>query len=387
MGADLGYVAEICDPRSVEGRRRALGSLAVLVALVIAGAVSVAGARSEPLGPAEGAPRPLVFGIYPGGAAGAVGPSGPTVADDLGAQLKALRELRAPGRPFVLHLYATYSGPGSVSADAQMGGLIAAYTAAGFRTELVLAYRPVDRNPVIDVPGFVSFVRDAVQSLGSNPDFLSVQVTNEANVRDAPNAADGYYPGVMDALVRGVVAAKAAARASGFRQLTVGFNWAYAGGPSQTSFWRRLAGGGVPFRNALDWIALDVYPGTWGPRASGRDLARVATRTTVDALVAARAYLPLARIRGQIAFHIAENGYPTGLGRTPSMQQTVMRAVINAVNSRRASDHITDYRWFDLRDSNSTGTSFEDHYGLMSDQYAPKPAFLTYRNLVATLGA
>ena len=46
---------------------------------------------------------------------------------------------------------------------------------------------------------------------------------------------------------------------------------------------------------------------------------------------------------------------------------------------------VTDLRWFDLRDADSTGSSFESQYGLMRDDYSPKPAFGVYRGLVATL--
>lgn len=371
-------------------RRYAVRSLALsaLLGALLAGALAVAPARSARIRASRhGAAKPLVFGIYPGGAAGTVGPSGTTVADDFGAQLDALRALRVAGRPFVLHLYASYTGPGSLSAEAQAGSLIAGYTAAGFQTELVLAYRPGDRNPSVDVPGFVSFVRDAVASFGSNPDFLDVQVTNEANVRNAPNAADGYYPGVIKALTRGVVAAKVAARTAGFRQLTVGFNWAYSAGPSEKRFWKKLAKGGRAFRRDLDWVGLDVYPGTWGPRASAHTLAAATARTTLDAITTLRASLRRAGIRRKIALHIAENGYPTGLGRTPKMQQTVLRAAIDAINAHRAADHITDYRWFDLRDANSGSSSFQAHYGLLSDTYVPKPAFATYRSLISRFGA
>jgi hypothetical protein len=379
-------MGEIRDPSAVDRRRRAIGSLVVLAALggVVAAGVRVTPARSAP---GRSVTKPLVFGIYPGGAAGTVGRSGRSIADDMTAQLNALSELRVPGRPFVLHLYASYSGPGSPSAAMQADSQINAYTAAGFQTELVLAYRPADRDPAVDVPGFVAFVHDAVASFGSNRDFLGVQVTNEANIRNAPNAADGYYPEALDALVRGVVAAKATARVRGFHQVTVGFNWANAAGPTEASFWRRLAGGGAAFRSALDWIGLDIYPGTWGPRASGSNLGAATARTVVDALSTLHRFLVLARIPGDIALHIAENGYPTGPGRTPAMQQTAMRAAIDTVNAHRAVDHITDYRWFDLRDADSSSSSFQDQYGLMSDRYAPKPAFATYRNLIATLGA
>jgi hypothetical protein len=54
----------------------------------------------------------LIFGIYPGGSAGTVRGGGRASPDDLPRQLAALDQLRAPGRPFVIRLYAAYTGPG-----------------------------------------------------------------------------------------------------------------------------------------------------------------------------------------------------------------------------------------------------------------------------------
>jgi hypothetical protein len=64
---------------------------------------------------APAAPR-LVFGIYPGGTAGTVGPSGPVAPENPGLRMAALEQLRPAGRPFVLHLYASYTGAGGWSA-------------------------------------------------------------------------------------------------------------------------------------------------------------------------------------------------------------------------------------------------------------------------------
>ena len=50
------------------------------------------------------------------------------------------------------------------------------------------------------------------------------------------------------------------------------------------------------------------------------------------------------------------------------------------------SHRVTGYRWFDLRDADSASPSFESRYGLMRDDYRPKPAFAAYRDLIATLG-
>jgi hypothetical protein len=69
------------------------------------------------------------------------------------------------------------------------------------------------------------------------------------------------------------------------------------------------------------------------------------------------------------------------------MQATALEAAVRAVEAVRATYNITDYRLFDLRDADSSSTSFEDQYGVMTDGYRPKPAFEVYRSLVASLSA
>jgi len=330
---------------------------------------------------------PLVFGIYPGGPAGTVGPSGVVAPEDPEKRLAALGQLRAPGRPFVLHLYASYSGPGGASAEQQVGQQVADYGAAGFLTELVLTYRPVDGGSPADVRGFVSFVRSTVRSLGPDGGLVSLQVTNEANVTNAPNASDGYYAGAKDALIQGVIAAKDEARRGGFAQVRVGFNWAYATGPSEQAFWRYLAQqGGAAFVGSLDWVGLDAYPGTWGPSLGSGDPATSTRQFMRSVLTTLRSkYTPLAGIPRTVPLQICESGYPTGPGRTEAMQVTVMRASIDAVDQARAAENVTGYRWFDLRDADSSSSSFEQQYGIMRDDYSPKMGFSAYHRLIASL--
>jgi hypothetical protein len=64
----------------------------------------------------------------------------------------------------------------------------------------------------------------------------------------------------------------------------------------------------------------------------------------------------------------------------------LLPAVSLAVADYRASFNVTDYRWFDLRDSNSSDPDFQQHYGLTHDDYSRKPAFGAYRELIASLG-
>jgi hypothetical protein len=331
------------------------------------------------------AATPLVLGIYPGGAAGTVGPGGAVRPEIAELRLQALSALRGGARRFVVHLYDAYVRADDADAvPAWLAAQIAEYTANGFEVELVLTYRPERADG--DVDGFVRFVRARVRQLGPNAGLTHLQVTNEANVRNAPDAADGAYRGARGALVRGVVAAKKEARHRGFDRLRVGFNWAYQLGPAEAAFFAALgARGGRAFARAVDWVGLDAYPGTWGPPLATGEPARAVRAAILGALgTLRRDLLPLAHLP-RADLHVSESGYPTGPGRTEAMQETVLRAAVRAVADAREPYGVTGFRWFDLRDADSSGASFESHYGLMRDDYAPKRAFEAYRELIATL--
>ncbi len=286
----------------------------------------------------------------------------------------------------MVHLYESYTEPADAGALPEwLESQIAAYTADGFSVELVLAYRP--KRPTGDVSGFAGFVRARVRQLGGNPRVTDLQVTNEANVAGAPNAADGAYPGARRALVRGVIAASDEARSRGFRHLRIGFNWAYQRGRAERAFFSSLRRiGGRRFTTAVDWVGLDSYPGTWGPALAGTDLSSGVRSSTLAAIRLLREdLLPRARL-GAAELHVSESGYPTGPGRTDAMQEEALRAAVRAVAKAAPAHRVTGYRWFDLRDADSSSSSFESQYGLMRDDYSPKPAFSAYRELIAKLG-
>jgi hypothetical protein len=58
-----------------------------------------------------------------------------------------------------------------------------------------------------------------------------------------------------------------------------------------------------------------------------------------------------------------------------------------AVDDFRGAYNVSDYRWFNLRDADSSSPNFQQQFGLLRDDYGPKPAFASYRALVARLGA
>ena len=114
------------------------------------------------------AARPVTFGIYPGGAAGTVGPSGRLVPEDAARRRASLLQLRGAARPFVLHLYDDFTRAADAKAlPAWLAQQIAAYTADGFQVELVLRYRPA--APGGDVAGFADFVRARVAPARPEP--------------------------------------------------------------------------------------------------------------------------------------------------------------------------------------------------------------------------
>ncbi len=98
-------------------------------------------------------------------------------------------------------------------------------------------------------------------------------------------------------------------------------------------------------------------------------------------------YLPVAGIPASVPIKVEENGYPTGPGRPESEQVVAMEQMVRAVSEFRGTFNVTDYRWFDLRDHATSSTNFQHHYGILNDDYSPKPAFDLYRDLVAELSA
>lgn len=333
------------------------------------------------------ATRGVEFGIYPGGGAGAVNGRGEPRPEIASLRQNALTNLRGDAsRPFAVHLYDAYTRPADAAAvPAWLADQIAGYSAAGLRIELVLRYRPAAAP---DVAGFTAFVQRRVAQLGPNRQVVSLQITNEANVPGAPDAADGAYAGATDALVRGVIAARREARRLGHDQLAIGFNVADEAPARARPFFASLRRtGGRAFARSVDWVGIDAYPGTWGPALPDGSLdraVRTATRRTVDTL--RRDLLPAAGLaRTPIIF--AESGYPTDHAqRTEAQQAVALRAAVETVVRLRRTRGVIGYRWFDLRDADSSVPSFESQYGLTRDDYTPKAAFDVYRSLIAQHG-
>jgi hypothetical protein len=363
----------------------ALAAMLVLVVPAVAGAQqgSCFGQLS-----ADPKPGPAVrFGITPGVQTGQIGtgPAPPRTPEDPARQLAALDALRPPGGPFVLRLHRFFWSEGEAGIQRFLA-LAKLYTDHGYLVELQLRYHP-DSQQEGDIPAWVKHVRDVVDRFGPNPRVVGIQVTNEVNLSISPDSSDGSYAGARDALIQGVEAATDEAKRRGFSQLEIGFNWAYRGDPSnEQSFWNYLRDhGGPAFVRALDWVGVDAYPGTVFPPEDTPGGERDAL---VNAFSTFRCYAAIPGIPKTVPIHVEENGYPTGPGqRTYERQAQAMETMVRAVHDFRGTFGISDYRWFNLRDGDTTSPNFQQQYGLMTDEYQPKPAFGLYRRLVAELGA
>jgi len=371
---------------------RGLGLTTVAIIACMLAAVSAS--AQAPAGGCPGAKAsttarlapPLRFGITPAGEAGSIGPPVPLTPIDMQKTLSALDRLRPPGAPFVLRLNRFFWSDGEKGIR-RFVKLARRYTRLGYRVELQLRYHPTAKQEG-DIPAWVRFVREVVTRFGPNPGVIGLQVTNEVNFYPiAPDASDSAFARARDALIRGVEAAHRAARRQGFRQLQIGFNWFYRTDPAnESSFWGYLHDkGGRRFARAVDWVGLDAYPGTVFPPISTPvgSAFRDAMTEALDEL--RHCYMPIAGLGMSIPIHVEENGWPTGPGRTEREQVTAMRQMIDAVNDLRGPDHVTDYRWFDLRDHNTSSPNFQQHYGLLRDDYSRKRAFGAYRRLLRRL--
>jgi len=370
--------------------RRAL----FLCALLLAVAPSPVAAQSDDtncLGetdPASVQRRPgpaLRFGITPGVQTGQLGTGAvpPRTPEDPARHLDALGRLRAPGSPFVLRLHRFFGSEGEAGVQRFLA-LADHYTSAGYLVELQLRYHPSPQQEG-DIAAWTAFVRDVVRRFGANPRVVAVQVTNEVNLTFSPDSSDGGYDRAREALVQGVIAAKDEARRRGYGGLGIGFNWAYRSDPgNEAAFWRSLRDlGGRPFVAALDWVGLDAYPGTLFPPV---DTPGDEGDALVNAMSALRCYLGVPGVPASVPIHIEENGFPTGPGRSEERQVIAMESMIGVVDDLRGAFNVTDYRWFNLRDGDSTSANFQTQYGLLRDDYSAKPAFARYARFVRERG-
>ena len=99
---------------------------------------------------------------------------------------------------------------------------------------------------------------------------------------------------------------------------------------------------------------------------------------------------PMGGIGRRVPIWVTENGVPSG-STADAQQAAALSDLVRAVHDYSGTFNITDYRWFNLRDSTSSppatlvGPTFSTD-GLLRSDYAAKPSFAAYRSLIEMFG-
>jgi len=316
----------------------------------------------------------LEFGVFPLGIAGAPGGVASGRRDDREAIARALSELSGDGPPLMPRMYVNWLGRWwNKVAIAQVKRVA---QAPGPPHDLVLCYRDSSGN----VEAWARFVARVVRDYGCQ--LAAVQVTGEANLTAIPDAADGAFPRAAAALVRGVLSAAQAKRAAG-ATAAIGFAAAVEAAPDGNGFWSEVRNlGGTDFAAAADYAGIDMYPDVFGPRM---ELDRLPAAVTWILRAFRERTLPIIGVPPGTPVRICENGWPTGPGRPESTQALVLETILRTVHGLRAELNVTHWELFTLRDANSSTDSLFHRFGVLRDDYSPKPAFGVLRDLIAEL--
>jgi len=341
---------------------------------------------SADLPPITAPPNDLRFGITPL-LAGSVGSSQiEPKAEDLTAAQTALDDLRPEPKQLVLRLNRMFWADGAAGLR-KYKGIVDRYAAAGFDSELQVRYHPPE-GKAGDMPAWKRYVKRAVRVFGKRESVVALSITNEANFMVSENTSDGSYPGVREAVVKGISVADRKLRRMGRTDIELGFSFAWRWFPnSDRAFWEEIGSRSTPrFRRALDYVGLQIYPGLVFPPAPRPGVS--AGDEVVEALTLLRScYMPKAGLGPEVDLWVSENGYATNLGRTEASQAASLSSTLESVHAYSGTLGVTDFRYFNLRDNNTLGTDLFDAVGVLRDDYSPKPAFDVLSGAIAGFGA
>ena len=368
---------------------RVLGAVAGLAAAAAIGSPTPAEAADQCLAadpPAATAPaQPLRFGITPQ-LAGTVGEAqGASEPEDPAARAAALAALRPPGRALVIRLNRLFMAGGD-AAIATFAARARRYARKGFLVEAQVRYHPAPEQEG-DIAAWRRFVRRATKALARNRSLVALSITNEVNLPLSANTSDGAYAGALDAIVTGIPTAARMLRRQGRDDVDVGFTYAYRYLPgADAEFWTSIgARGSEGFREALDYVGVQLYPGLFWPPVL---LTETVGEATLEALTLVReCWMAQAGLGPGTAIWVSEIGFATNLGHTEERQAAELEDAARSVHRLSTALGITDFRYFNLRDNRENGLDIFDDVGLLRADYSPKPSFEVFRGLIGELGS
>ncbi len=137
---------------------------------------------------------------------------------------------------------------------------------------------------------------------------------------------------------------------------------------------------------ALDYVGLDFFPDVFRPVAPDGQPGDLRQMVVVVLRALRESWMPAAGIPASVPIHIAENGWPTSPDRSYDRQAAALKTIIRTIHDYRGNYRVTRYQLFDLRDADSSNPDIFYQFGILRDDYTPKPVFEVYRRLIAELG-
>ncbi|MBN7773253.1 hypothetical protein [Clostridium aminobutyricum] len=322
----------------------------------------------------------LTFGIYPLSAAGT--PAGLAVGpDDNYEKIQSAIKNLGGLKKLYPRVYLIYTKEW----EAKMLSLAERYYSAGLLADLTLGCGDwtTHQETEIELQNWLEFIRKIVNRYGKY--LTSLQITNEPNL----SFMEGSKPYIMQALVEGVITAKKESRNQGI-PLKIGFGSVPDGPVSVPHFWENLAEeGGEEFSNSVDFVGHNFYTDVFEDKPlSSAEITKFVEETLRDLR---ERNLPIVGIPDSISIRVTENGWPTGknpftnIERPYDRQSEVLELIIRTIYDLRNELNISHYELFGLRDADSREEDLFHQFGIMRDDYTPKPAYATFKKLIEEL--
>jgi hypothetical protein len=316
----------------------------------------------------------LRFGVYLGGPAEAhheMVSGKPDIPEEINRALDLLQG----EKPFLARTYLGFTGTEEDADLIDMPSMpdLARFTWRGRKLDLVLSNW--DRRGNMDA--WSDFVANAIARYG--PYLGCLQICEEPNLYEYPG--DGRFGHAVQSVLTGVRVARHTLKQRAL-SVNLGFNAVPSDDPDD-SFWREMAERmDDSFVNCLDYVGLNFYPDVASPLVGdmSAEVTKVLSRFRHQTLNEAG-------IPGCVPIHICENGWPTGPYRYYTRQADLIEQMVRTVHELHAKLNITHYQLFSLRDADTANPDPNHQFGILRDDYSPKPAFDVYRQLIAELGA
>jgi len=323
----------------------------------------------------------LTFGIYPLSVAGtpfglATGPND----DDKKIHL-ALQDLQRDSKKLFTRTYLIYTKEWEVKMLTNANR----YLESDLLEDLTIGCGDWTQNQEsdIDLDHWLEFIRKVIHTYGSH--LASLQITNEPNL----SFMEGSKPYTLPALIAGVIAAKKEAQLLDL-PIKIGFGSVPESPASVPHFWSKLAKyGNDTFIGSIDFVGHNFYVDVFEDQPLQLKEIPISVEQTLRSL---RKHLTLVGIPASIPIRVTENGWPTGKNplinreRSYEHQATVLETVIRTIYDLRTELTISHYELFGLRDADSSKDDLFHQYGIMRDDYSPKPAYSTFKKLIRELG-